>query len=158
MFLQDILEKRMISVQQNLRGFTLIELLVVIAIIGMLSSMVLASLNSARSKSRDARRASDLHQLQVAIELYASSNGSGSFPVTANSTVAGALTVLVPTYMSVLPKDPKGPEDINTGYRYCADSNGYALLAHPERAGAYWCGIMAGNNACNWAQYIGPCK
>lgn len=45
------------------RGFTLIELLVVIAIIGMLSSVVLASLNSARSKSRDSRRLEDLKQI-----------------------------------------------------------------------------------------------
>jgi prepilin-type N-terminal cleavage/methylation domain-containing protein len=52
------------------RGFTLIELLVVIAIIGLLSSVILASLNSARIKGRDARRVSDLTQIQVALELY----------------------------------------------------------------------------------------
>lgn len=55
-------------------GFTLIELLVVIAIIGILSSVVLASLNSAREKSRDARRISDIKQIQLALELYFDSN------------------------------------------------------------------------------------
>ncbi|HQT82910.1 MAG TPA: type II secretion system protein [Candidatus Paceibacterota bacterium] len=66
------------------RGFTLIELLVVIAIIGVLSSVVLASLNAARGKADDAARLSDMHAIQVALELYytkhntyPSSNGSG---------------------------------------------------------------------------------
>lgn len=52
------------------KGFTLIELLVVIAIIGLLSSVVIASLSSARIKARDARRKSDLRQIQKAVELY----------------------------------------------------------------------------------------
>ena len=51
-------------------GFTLIELLVVIAIIGLLASIVLVSLNPARAKARDARRMSDLHNIQLALEMY----------------------------------------------------------------------------------------
>ena len=57
------------------RGFTLIELLVVIAIIGILSSIVLSSLNIARAKARDARRLSDIKQFIVAVEMYYSQYG-----------------------------------------------------------------------------------
>ena len=60
--------------QKQTRGFTLIELLVVIAIIGILSSVVLVSLNTARAKARDATRKTDLKQLQTALELYFNDN------------------------------------------------------------------------------------
>ncbi len=63
------------SSRENKRGFTLIELLVVIAIIGLLSSIVFASLNTARLKARDTRRMSDLHQIQLALNLYYSDKG-----------------------------------------------------------------------------------
>lgn len=56
--------------KQNYLGFTLIELLVVVAIIGVLSSVVLASLSDARSSARDARRMADLRNMQTALELY----------------------------------------------------------------------------------------
>ena len=65
------------------RGFTLIELLVVVAIIGILSSVVLASLNSARGKARDAQRISNFEQIRNALNLYASDNG-GSYPWAGN--------------------------------------------------------------------------
>ena len=65
------------------KGFTLIELLVVIAIIGLLSSVVLTSLNSARVKARDVRRVSDLHQIQTALELFYDTYGR--YPVTAGA-------------------------------------------------------------------------
>ncbi len=52
------------------KGFTLPELLVVIAIIIVLSTIILASLTSARAKARDARRLSDMRQIQNALELY----------------------------------------------------------------------------------------
>ena len=50
-------------------GFTLIELLVVIAIIGLLSSIVFASLTTARARGRDARRVSDLTEMAKAIGI-----------------------------------------------------------------------------------------
>jgi prepilin-type N-terminal cleavage/methylation domain-containing protein len=52
------------------RGFTLIELLVVISIIGILSAAVLSALNAARGKAFDAKRLNDMHQIQIALELY----------------------------------------------------------------------------------------
>ena len=61
------------------KGFTLIELLVVISIIGLLSSVVLASLSGTRKKARDSVRKSDLKQLQLALNLYLS-NHDGKFP------------------------------------------------------------------------------
>ncbi|MFH1430371.1 MAG: type II secretion system protein [Candidatus Uhrbacteria bacterium] len=58
---------------QKRKGFTLIELLVVIAIIGLLATLAVIAVSSARVKARDARRISDVKQLQSALELYASS-------------------------------------------------------------------------------------
>ena len=51
-------------------GFTLIELLVVIAVIGLLASVIVASLGSARGKARDAERMSDMRQIQIALEFF----------------------------------------------------------------------------------------
>lgn len=57
-------------IQRFKKGFTLIELLVVIAIIALLSTLAVVSLNNARAKSRDAKRVSDIKQMQTALELY----------------------------------------------------------------------------------------
>ncbi len=62
-------------IDKKKKGFTLIELLVVVAIISLLSSIVMASLNSARVKARDATRMSDMREIQKAIELYYSNAG-----------------------------------------------------------------------------------
>src|SRR3989344_7895058 len=58
------------------RGFTLIELLVVVSIISMLSSVVLASVSFARAKARDSTRLAQIHQIDIAIQLYINDHGS----------------------------------------------------------------------------------
>ncbi len=65
----------------NKKGFTLIELLVVIAIIGLLSTLAVVALNSARQKARDAKRVADIKQVQTALELYF--NDAQGYPVVA---------------------------------------------------------------------------
>lgn len=102
----------------NRRGFTLIELLVVIAIIGILASIVLASLNSARRKSRDARRVADIKQLQLALELYFDANSS-AYPT--------GLALLAPTYIPTVSVDPLGGS-----YNYAACTTVYHLAAGLE--------------------------
>lgn len=107
------------------KGFTLIELLVVIAIIGVLASIVLASLNSARRKSRDSRRVADIKQMQLALELYfdAAVGGSPNYPAASSS--------LAPTYIPAVPADPLGG-----AYAYFKCSNtSYHFGASLEESG-----------------------
>jgi len=94
------------------KAFTLIELLVVISIIGMLSSIVLASLNTARAKARDVRRKSDMGQISKALWLYYDANNrtmpqntGGGDSCGANYT--GAMQILV--NQGHLPKIPTDP-------------------------------------------------
>lgn len=61
---------------KNKKGFTLIELLVVIAIIGLLSTLAVVALTSARQKARDSKRVADMKQLQTAMEMFFSANGT----------------------------------------------------------------------------------
>ncbi len=112
-------------------GFTLIELLVVIAIIGLLASIVLASLNSARKKSRDTRRIADIKQLQVALEFYFDGVGNATYPVATtgaancNSTdKAYGLEVLsTNNYIPTITRDPQSSTASPICYNYATPAS-----------------------------------
>lgn len=138
-------------------GFTLIELLVVIAIVGLLASVVFASLNSVRAKGRDARRQSDLDQIYRALQLYYDANGY--LPVTSSYGEAnpggwdyssqGQFLPFLRTagYFSTVPVDPlnNGTGDVfygGSGYSYAyycyPTENSLALGARLENGDVIW--------------------
>ena len=86
------------------RGFTLIELLVVIAIIGLLSSIVLASLSTAREKALDAARMSDVKSLETALQMYF--NDHGTFPPSSGAQSVTVLAGPLSPYIARIPNDP----------------------------------------------------
>jgi uncharacterized protein (TIGR02145 family)/prepilin-type N-terminal cleavage/methylation domain-containing protein len=89
---------------KNRKAFTLIELLVVIAIIGILATISVIVLQNARAKSRDAKRAGDMKQVQTAMELFF--NDKGRYP-TASEWLTGQIfsttTEATTTYMQIIP-------------------------------------------------------
>lgn len=131
------------------RGFTLIELLVVIAVIGMLASIVLVSLGPARARARDAKRASDIRQIALAMDLcYGDTacntvNDSTYLAVAADAATRRLTTAAIGTYMPTIPTEPGG------GAALCTT----AASTIETAAGAY-CGFTtaAGSSYCIYAR------
>jgi prepilin-type N-terminal cleavage/methylation domain-containing protein len=100
------------------KGFTLIELLVVVAIIGLLASIVMASLTSAEGKARYAQALETMHSIEDAAIL--DYNDYGNY---APDVGPGAPTRFVPKYLSAWPTPPC------SGYTYdWEDWNGGATI------------------------------
>ena len=100
------------------KGFTLIELLLVIAIIGLLASIVTTTLISARDKSKDARRLTDVKEMTTALEMHLDT--VGNYPISANAGTS--VPGLSPTYISQIPVSPEPPgagcSDTENDYLY----------------------------------------
>jgi prepilin-type N-terminal cleavage/methylation domain-containing protein len=131
----------------HLRGFTLIELLVVIAIIGILSAVVLASLNTARSKGSDAAIKSNLTTIQTQAALDYDGNLS-SYGMAASTTLSVATTTGTGTPgSSALFNDPNVTSALNAAYnaagannvQYAAASTFFIVEAKTPAAGGWWC-------------------
>ncbi len=91
------------------KGFTLIELLVVVAIIGLLSTLSVVAFNMARAKTRDARRVSDVKQIQTALAMYYADNNG--YPVNSSFVPGTALSNGSTTYMTKIPNPPTPSND-----------------------------------------------
>jgi prepilin-type N-terminal cleavage/methylation domain-containing protein len=96
------------------RGFTLIELLMVIAILGILMSIIVNQISTARSRARDSKRVIEIRQLETAIRAYELDYGSypvGTLdiaPSTIDQSNNGAfIPVLSPNYIAQI-SDPGG--------------------------------------------------
>ena len=126
------------------KGFTLIELLVVIAIIGILSSVVLASLNTARIKGKDANISGTLNGIRAQAELYYddTSNTYGTGP-TMDATCGAAAAGTLPADPTIAGQIDGIYEQVTSGEEMeCNSDEGYYVIAAPRVggvAGDYYC-------------------
>ena len=135
------------------RGFTLIELLVVIAIIGILSAVVLASLNTARGKGQDAAVQSDLDGIRTEAEIYYGGKGANSYGAAGGNTCTFAGSLFDSAQDATIARQITAAENANGSPSLVCGSNASAYAVEsqlPSTIGgtaAYWCVDSTGVSA-----------
>jgi general secretion pathway protein G len=135
--------KRIMQRKQQ-QGFTLIEILIVVAIIAILASVVLVGLGPTQQQGRDARRLSDLREVQTGLELYF--NKCGYYPGVVNASAPCAAwsaasdwtdmaTALTGSGLGIasVPNDPTAQK---TYYYGSSDGTSYVIGAKLENKGS----------------------
>lgn len=134
------------SALRNKKGFSLIELLVVIAIIAILTAIVTSNFTQSKAKARDAKRVSDIAQIQLALALFF--DRCNAYPSTDGESGEVVETMSAPTcpnksnnepvalgdYISVIPHPPVGTSE--TSYGYISDGYDYIISIGLENKGA----------------------
>ncbi|MFH1178640.1 MAG: type II secretion system protein [bacterium] len=126
--------------KNRFRGFTLIELLVVIAIIGILSAVVLASLNTARNKGGDASVQANLQGIRTQAELNASGNNNSYANVCADSVVVSAMASALSAAGLTATNSVLATAQAASTQECHASATGYAVSSPLKTLSTnYWC-------------------
>ncbi len=124
-------------------GFSLVELMIVVAIIALLTAIMTANFSSAKARSRDSKRISDISQIQLALAGFF--DRCNFYPTALDITdsgghcTSGTVNVNLGTFISKIPPPPTGGSVVAANYNYSAGSDAtgvvdYVLGAQLEAA------------------------